>query len=187
MMVGTVSYMPPEQALGGKVDTRSDLYGLGASLYETLTGRPPFSGHDPVAVISQHLNTPPGAPSWDERGRWSSSRRGWPTPSPAWARWSWWWATPASARPASCRSSPPTPGCGAPRSPGAPASAGEAEAYRPFQEVTEFLKNASASAPLLLVLEDLQWADKGSCSLLQHLARRLAGGRLLVAISCREV
>jgi hypothetical protein len=64
MMVGTVAYMPPEQALGGKVDSRSDLYGLGASLYETLTGRPPFSGHDPVAVISQHLNTPPVAPSF---------------------------------------------------------------------------------------------------------------------------
>jgi len=64
--------------------------------------------------------------------------------------------------------------------------AAEAEAYRLFQEVTEFLKNASTSAPLVLVLEDLQWADKGTCSLLQHLVRRLAGGRLLVAISCRE-
>jgi len=67
-----------------------------------------------------------------------------------------------------------------------PPVAAEAEAYCLFQEVTEFLKNASTSAPLLLVLEDLQWADKGSCSLLQHLARRLAGARLLVAISCRE-
>ncbi|GAG31516.1 unnamed protein product, partial [marine sediment metagenome] len=64
MMVGTVAYMPPEQALGGKVDTRSDLYGLGATLYEMACGRPPFSGHDPVAVISQHLNTPPVAPSF---------------------------------------------------------------------------------------------------------------------------
>jgi class 3 adenylate cyclase len=67
-----------------------------------------------------------------------------------------------------------------------PPVAAEAEAYRLFQEVTEFLKNASTSAPLVLVLEDLQWADKGSCSLLQHLARRLAGARLLLAISCRE-
>ena len=67
-----------------------------------------------------------------------------------------------------------------------PPVAAEAEAYRLFQEVTEFLKNASTSAPLVLVLEDLQWADKGTCSLLQHLARRLAGSRLLVAISCRE-
>jgi class 3 adenylate cyclase len=67
-----------------------------------------------------------------------------------------------------------------------PPVAAEAEAYRLFQEVTEFLKNASTSAPLLLVLEDLQWADKGSCSLLQHLVRRLAGSRMLLAISCRE-
>ena len=67
-----------------------------------------------------------------------------------------------------------------------PPVAAEAEAYRLFQEATEFLKNASTSAPLVLVLEDLQWADKGTCSLLQHLARRLAGARLLVAISCRE-
>ena len=64
MMVGTVAYMPPEQALGGKVDARSDLYGLGAALYEMACGRPPFSGHDPVAVVSQHLNTPPVAPSF---------------------------------------------------------------------------------------------------------------------------
>src|SRR3990172_819242 len=64
MMVGTVAYMPPEQALGGKAAPRSDLYGLGGTLYEMLTGRPPFSGHDPVAVISQHLNTPPVAPSF---------------------------------------------------------------------------------------------------------------------------
>src|SRR3972149_3071301 len=64
MMVGTVAYMPPEQALGGKADPRSDLYGLGGTLYEMVTGRPPFSGHDPVAVISQHLNTPPVAPSF---------------------------------------------------------------------------------------------------------------------------
>jgi class 3 adenylate cyclase len=64
MMVGTASYMAPEQALGRAPDVRSDLYALGATLYEMVAGRPPFVGDDPVAVISQHINTPPVAPSW---------------------------------------------------------------------------------------------------------------------------
>ena len=64
MMVGTVAYMPPEQALGRTPDARSDLYSLGAMLYEMVTGRPPFLGDDAVAVISQHINTPPVDPSW---------------------------------------------------------------------------------------------------------------------------
>src|SRR5207253_2596012 len=45
-------------------DARSDLYALGAMLYEMLAGRPPFLGDDAVAVVSQHLNTPPAPPSW---------------------------------------------------------------------------------------------------------------------------
>jgi class 3 adenylate cyclase len=64
MMVGTAAYMPPEQALSGEVGPRSDLYALGAVLYEMVTGRPPFLGDDVVAVISQHINTAPVAPSW---------------------------------------------------------------------------------------------------------------------------
>ena len=61
MMVGTVSYMPPEQAMGGEVTPRSDLYSLGAMLYEMVTGRPPFLGDDAVAIIGQHINTLPVA------------------------------------------------------------------------------------------------------------------------------
>ncbi|MCH8814974.1 MAG: protein kinase [Chloroflexi bacterium] len=63
MMVGTVSYMPPEQALGRQAEARSDLYALGCVLYEMLTGRPPFLGDDTIAIISQHVNTAPIIPS----------------------------------------------------------------------------------------------------------------------------
>ncbi|MDP9237593.1 MAG: AAA family ATPase, partial [Chloroflexota bacterium] len=64
MIVGTVAYMPPEQALGRTPDARSDLYALGAMIYEMVTGRPPFLGDDAVGVISQHINTAPVDPSW---------------------------------------------------------------------------------------------------------------------------
>jgi len=64
MMVGTVSYMPPEQAMGGEVTPQSDLYSLGAMLYEMVSGRPPFVGDESVAIIGQHLNTPPVSPTW---------------------------------------------------------------------------------------------------------------------------
>ena len=67
-MVGTVSYMPPEQAMGGEVTPRSDLYSLGAMLYELVTGRPPFLGDDAVAIIGQHINTPPVSPTWHNAG-----------------------------------------------------------------------------------------------------------------------
>ena len=64
MMVGTVSYMPPEQATGGEITPQADLYSLGAMLYEMVTGRPPFMGDDDIAIIGQHINTPPVAPQW---------------------------------------------------------------------------------------------------------------------------
>ena len=56
--------MPPEQAIGGDVTAQADLYSLGAMLYEMVTGRPPFLGDDNIAIISQHINTPPVSPTW---------------------------------------------------------------------------------------------------------------------------
>ena len=64
MVVGTVAYMAPEQALGTGVDARCDLYALGATLYEMVTGRAPFVGDSSVAIITQHIETAPVAPSW---------------------------------------------------------------------------------------------------------------------------
>jgi tetratricopeptide (TPR) repeat protein len=57
-IAGTVGYMAPEQALGRPIDGRADLYALGAVLYELITGRLPFTGDDPLAVISQHVHAP---------------------------------------------------------------------------------------------------------------------------------
>ncbi len=62
MMVGTAAYMPPEQAVGQLPDHRSDLYALGATLYEMVAGRPPFVGDDPIAIVTQHIQTRPVAP-----------------------------------------------------------------------------------------------------------------------------
>jgi eukaryotic-like serine/threonine-protein kinase len=64
MMVGTLAYMAPEQALGRPPEPRADLYSLGVMLYELVTGSPPFAGDDALAIISQHLGTPPVAPAW---------------------------------------------------------------------------------------------------------------------------
>ncbi|MAG13473.1 MAG: hypothetical protein CMN78_02635 [Spirochaetales bacterium] len=64
MIVGTVTYLSPEQATGADVTVCSDLYSMGAMMYEMVTGRPPFLGDDDVAVIGQHINTTPVAPGW---------------------------------------------------------------------------------------------------------------------------
>jgi tetratricopeptide (TPR) repeat protein/tRNA A-37 threonylcarbamoyl transferase component Bud32 len=62
VLIGTLAYMAPEQALGKPLDPRSDLYSLGVTLYELTTGRRPFVGDEPVALVSQHMRTPPVPP-----------------------------------------------------------------------------------------------------------------------------
>jgi len=54
--LGSVHYISPEQAKGGRVDDRSDIYSLGVVMYEMMTGRPPYDGESPVAVAIQHIN-----------------------------------------------------------------------------------------------------------------------------------
>ncbi len=54
--LGSVHYISPEQAKGGRVDNRSDIYSLGTVMYEMMTGRPPYDGESPVAVAIQHIN-----------------------------------------------------------------------------------------------------------------------------------
>jgi predicted ATPase/class 3 adenylate cyclase len=319
MMVGTVAYMAPEQALGQEVGTRADLYSLGALIYELLTGRPPFVGPDAVAVISQQINTPPMAPWWhnpavpkelgtlvldllaktpEERPADAATVRrrlaelaqaqahadsGGPEaqelPTPA--------ATRHTARlnrlsrfvgrtdelrdlkravegALSGRGSlvmvSGEPGIGKTRLaeeasvyarlggaqvlvghsyeaessvsympfieairtyvaarpaealreelgddasevaklvsevrdlvPGLPAeskSDGSEERFRLFESVCSFLINASRSVPIVLLLDDLQWADTPSLRLLQHLARKLADSRILVIGTYRDI
>jgi len=62
-IVGTAQYLSPEQAKGGEVDPRSDLYSLGIVLYELLTGKTPFDGETPVEIAMKHLSTTPKPPS----------------------------------------------------------------------------------------------------------------------------
>ncbi len=56
--IGTAAYLSPEQARGQNVDQRADIYGLGAILYEMLTGEPPYHGDTVIGVALQHVNDP---------------------------------------------------------------------------------------------------------------------------------
>ncbi len=58
MTIGTPLYMSPEQVRGEKLDGRSDIYALGATMYHLLTGTAPFKGSSPGAIMSAHLTEP---------------------------------------------------------------------------------------------------------------------------------
>ncbi len=62
-VLGTVSYLAPEQIEDGTADTRTDVYACGVVLYEMLTGSKPHGGETPAQVLYQHLNEPVPAPS----------------------------------------------------------------------------------------------------------------------------
>jgi serine/threonine-protein kinase len=65
MVVGTPQYVSPEQAMGKRgddLDGRSDLYSLGVTLYEMITGRLPFESTTPMEMILHHVQTPPPPP-----------------------------------------------------------------------------------------------------------------------------
>ena len=314
MMVGTVSYMPPEQAMGGEVTPSSDLYSLGAMLYEMVAGRPPFLGDDSVSIIGQHINTPPVAPSWhnpqcpralealilrllakdpsERPGTASdvlaalegidlgadSGAQGLPTPQDdahaldslaggvfvgrhqemgdlkaaledalsgrgrlmtlvgepgigktrtaqelatyaglrgaqvLWGRcyeeqgtppyWPWVQAIRSYVRDREPDQLQSEMGAGAADiaqivsdvrerlpglSPSTTLESPEQARFRLFDSITAFLKAAGTRQPLVLVLDDLHWADTPSLLLLQFVARELGGGRLLLVGTYRDV
>jgi serine/threonine protein kinase len=63
VIMGTVGYMSPEQARGAALDARSDLFSLGALLYECVTGRPAFTGNNLIDICAQVIHVDPQPPS----------------------------------------------------------------------------------------------------------------------------
>ena len=60
--IGSVHYISPEQASGGVTDAKSDIYSVGAMMYEMLTGRKPFDSDNPVAIAVMHMHDIPERP-----------------------------------------------------------------------------------------------------------------------------
>src|SRR5262249_29779885 len=63
IVVGTPLYLSPEQATGGTVDSRSDIFALGVLLYECIAGRPAFSGKNAIEIVAQVIHVNPPLPS----------------------------------------------------------------------------------------------------------------------------
>jgi len=62
VLVGTPTYMAPEQVRGQDIDSRTDIYSLGVIMYEMFTGQPPYKGQDPMAILFQHVEGKAKAP-----------------------------------------------------------------------------------------------------------------------------
>ncbi|MBK8170941.1 MAG: protein kinase [Sandaracinaceae bacterium] len=62
-LFGTAKSIAPEQARGGQLDARSDVYAVGTLMYETLVGKPPFVGASAIDIVLQHIGTEPQEPS----------------------------------------------------------------------------------------------------------------------------
>ena len=63
MILGTPTYMAPEQVRDGEIEPRTDIYSLGVLMYEIFSGRPPYTGKDPMAILFQHIEGKPTPPN----------------------------------------------------------------------------------------------------------------------------
>ncbi len=100
-VLGTVSYLAPEQIEHGTADTRVDVYACGVVLYEMLTGGKPHAGDSPAQILYQHLHEdvpPPSAAVPGLPRRWTSWSPRRPPATPGCARPTRWRCSPRSWR-----------------------------------------------------------------------------------------